>query len=77
MIKRLFSSSTKVIYILGTTLIVRDELKSLCWEMDGQLIEAFMKWSSFPMHLLGFSAAFNKMVITPSCNDETFVALES
>jgi hypothetical protein len=52
-----------MILILGTTLLVRYELKSPHWEVEGQLVEAFKKWSSVPTCLLAFCAAFSKLVI--------------
>ena len=60
-----FSCSIWVIFILETTLLVC-ELKSPCWEVEGQdqLVEAFTRSSSILAHLLGFCAALSKKVIT-------------
>ena len=63
--KKTFSSSSQVLFMLGTTLLGWYGLKSQRWEMKGQLVEAFMKWSSYLARLLGSYATSSKKVITP------------
>jgi hypothetical protein len=48
----------------------RCKLQQPHWEVEGQLVEAFMKWSSVLTHLFTLCAVFSKMAINPSSEVE-------
>ena len=75
MIKSLLISEIHRIFILGTTLLDRYELKSSRWKIEGQQVNHSRDGLQFPRVSWGFCAVFNKMIISPYLEVETISCL--